>query len=157
MQGHIHKRVHTCKNGRTTTHWNVVVDVARSADGRRRRQKWHGGFRTRREVEVVRARLVSNMHAGTYVMPDRLTLGQWVSGVWLPLTAARVKPTTLHSYVRNLELHVPVKLPTRSARCLRAAMRRDHRAFAAGDRCRAHPTLRGWRNAFDPERHSAQT
>ena len=51
----------------------------------------------------------------------------------------------------------PVKLPTRSARCLRAAVRRDHGAFAAGDRCRAHPTLGGWRDAFDPERHSAQT
>lgn len=112
MQGHIHKRVHTCKNGRLTTRWYVVVDVGRSANGRRR-QKWHGGFRTRREAEIVRARLVSELHAGTYVMPDRLTLSQWVSGVWLPLTAARVKPTTLHSYRRNLELHVLPELGAR--------------------------------------------
>jgi Arm DNA-binding domain len=43
MQGHIHKRVHTAKNGQQTTRWYVVVDVGTDVAGRRR-QKWHGGF-----------------------------------------------------------------------------------------------------------------
>ena len=72
MQGHIHKRVHTAKNGKQTTRWYVVVDVGTDADGRRR-QKWHGGFRTRKEAEIARAKLVDDLHTGSYVIPDRLT------------------------------------------------------------------------------------
>jgi excisionase family DNA binding protein len=49
MKGHIHKRVHSTADGRTTTTWYVVVDAGRKADGKRR-QKWHGGFRTRKEA-----------------------------------------------------------------------------------------------------------
>lgn len=105
MQGHIRKRVHIRKNGGKSILWYVVIDVARRADGRRR-QKWHGGFRTRREAEVIRAKLVDNVHMGTYVLPRRLTFGEWISDHWLPLTKQRVKPTTFHSYRRNIELHV---------------------------------------------------
>jgi len=105
MQGHIHKRVHTGKNGKQTTRWYVVVHVGFSADGRRR-QKWHGGFRTRRDAEIARAKLVDDLHTGSYVMPDRLTFTEWVRGSWLPMTEGRVKPTTFHSYRQNLEIHV---------------------------------------------------
>jgi integrase len=105
MQGHIHKRVHTTKGGKQTTRWYVVVDVGTNADGRRR-QKWHGGFRTRKEAEVARAKLVDDLHTGSYVMPDRLTFGDWVATSWLPMTEMRVKPSTFHSYRRNLEIHV---------------------------------------------------
>ncbi len=105
MQGHLHKRVHTGKNGKQTTRWYVVVDVGTDANGRRR-QKWHGGFSTRRDAEIARAKLVDNLHTGTYVMPDRLTFTEWVRDSWLPMTEARVKPSTFHSYKRNLEIHV---------------------------------------------------
>ena len=105
MQGHIHKRVRTDKNGKERTLWYVVVDVGIPQDGRRR-QKWHGSFRTRREAEVARAKLVDDLHSGSYVTPGRTTLSEWVIESWLPMTATRVKPTTLHSYRRNLEIHV---------------------------------------------------
>ncbi len=108
MQGHIHKRVRTDKNGKERTSWYVVVNVGIDADGRRR-QKWHGSFRTRKEAEVARAKLVDDVHSGSYVTPGRTTLAEWVNESWLPMTATRVKPTTLHSYRRNLEIHV---LPT---------------------------------------------
>ena len=60
MQGHIHKRVRTCKNGRTSVLWYVVVDLPPGADGKRR-QKWLGengvgGFHTagrRSPVELI--------------------------------------------------------------------------------------------------------
>ncbi len=83
MQGHIHKRVHTAKDGKQTTRWYVVVNVGADQAGRRR-QKWHGGFRTRKEAEIARAKLVDDLHTGSYVMPDRLTFGEWVRDSWLP-------------------------------------------------------------------------
>lgn len=105
MQGHIHKRTHTAKDGKETTRWYVVLDIGID-DGGRRRQKWHGGFRTRREAEVARAKLVNDLHTGSYVMPGRITLAEWIRESWLPMTEARVKPSTFDSYRRNMEIHV---------------------------------------------------
>lgn len=91
MRGHIHKRVRRTAAGKETVRWYVVVDVGTHRDGRRK-QKWHGGFATRREAEVERAKIVSHLHAGGYVAPDRMTLAQWTRGSWLPMTRTRVKP-----------------------------------------------------------------
>jgi integrase len=105
MQGHIHKRNHTTKDGKDTTRWYVVLDVGIDGNGRRR-QKWHGGFRTRREAEVARAKLVNDVHTGSYVVPGRVTLSDWIRESWLPMTETRVKPSTFDSYRRNMESHV---------------------------------------------------
>lgn len=105
MRGHIHKRVRKNQAGKETTLWYVVVDVGVKTDGRRQ-QKWHGGFPTRREAEVERAKIVNDVHRGSYVTPDRLTLAGWVRETWLPLIESRIKPSTFDSYCRNMELHV---------------------------------------------------
>jgi integrase len=73
----------------------------KAADARR-----HGGFRTRREAEATRAHLVTEVNKGSYVIPGRITLVEWIRDGWLPMTEPRVKPTTFHSYRQNLELHV---------------------------------------------------
>lgn len=112
MQGHIHKRVRTDRHGKETVRWYVVIDRGFDHE-RRRRQKWHGGFRTRREAEAVRAKLVTDVNMGSYVLPGRTTLGDWIRDSWLPMTEQRVKPTTFHSYKRNLELHVVPPLGSR--------------------------------------------
>jgi integrase len=105
MQGHIHKRIRTDRSGKERTLWYVVVDLGIDHGGRRR-QKWHGGFRTRREAEVARAKLIDELHSGTYVSPTRTTLSEWAIDSWLPTMETRIKPSTLHSYRRNLEIHV---------------------------------------------------
>lgn len=114
MRGHIHKRVRKTRSGKETTLWYVVVDVGVSADGRRR-QKWHGGFATRREADVARAKIVSALHAGSYVPPDRITLAEWIRESWLPMIESRIKPSTFDSYRSNMETHV---LPALGPRAL---------------------------------------
>ena len=71
----------------------------------RRKQKWHGGFSTRREAEIARARIVSSLHAGDCVALDRIALRDWIKESWLPMTAMRVKPSTLDSYRSNMDSH----------------------------------------------------
>jgi hypothetical protein len=105
MKGHIHKRVHTTADGRTTTTWYVVVDAGRKPDGKRR-QKWHGGFRTRKEAEGAQAKIVNDMNRGTYVEPTAITLAEWVRDPWLIVVKSRLKATTWDSYRRTLDLHV---------------------------------------------------
>ena len=112
MQGHIHKRIRTNRDGKETSRWYVVLDLGFDHDGRRR-QKWHGGFRTRREAEAARAKLVTELNTGSSVVPGRTTLAEWIRDSWLPITEPRVKPTTFYSYKRNLELHVIPALGTK--------------------------------------------
>lgn len=112
MQGRIHKRVHSLADGRTTTTWYVVLELGRDATGRRR-QKWHGGFRTRREAEAARAKLVNEVNTGVYAEPTKTTLEEWVLGSWLPTMKSQVKPTTWASYDRMLRLHVLAVLGNR--------------------------------------------
>lgn len=121
MRGHIHKRVRRNNAGKETTLWYVVVDVGETADGRRR-QKWHGGYTTRREAEVARAKIVSDLHAGSYVQPDRTTLAEWVRDGWLPTIKARIKPSTFDSYRRNMEIHVLPALGHRPLQQVTASM-----------------------------------
>lgn len=104
MQGHIHKRVRTDRNGKERTLWYVVVDTGVDQTGRRR-QKWHGSYRTRKDAEVARAKLVDDLHSGSYVAPGT-TFSEWAIDSWLPVMATRIKPSTLHSYRRNLDIHV---------------------------------------------------
>ena len=115
MQGHIRKRTHTTKAGKETVNWYVVIDLGRDADGKRK-QKWHGGFRTRKEAEFARTRIVGDLHDGTYTAPAKLTLRQWVEDKWLPTVRTQVKPSTFESYERNMRHHV---LPTLGGRVLR--------------------------------------
>lgn len=121
MRGHIHKRVRTSAAGKQTVRWYVVVDVGLNADGKRK-QKWHGGFATRREAEVERAKLVNGLHSGSYVAPDRLTLAQWVNESWLPMIRTRIKPSTYDSYRSNTETHVLPAIGRRGLQQLTAPM-----------------------------------
>lgn len=108
MQGHIRKRVHQTRAGKETVRWYVVLSTGVDSAGRRQ-QKWHGGFSTRKEAEAVRAKLVSDMNRGVYVFPTSTTLRDWVKS-WLDSVKDQLKPSTLHSYRRNLELHVLPKI-----------------------------------------------
>jgi integrase len=121
MRGHIHKRVRRTRDGKETTRWYVVVDVGVDVGGRRR-QKWHGGFATRREAEIARARIVNDLHTGSYVAPDRITLSEWVRQSWLPMIESRIKPSTFDSYRSNMETHVLPAIGSRPLQQLTAAM-----------------------------------
>ncbi len=121
MRGHIHKRVRTNAAGKETVRWYVVVDAGLDEAGKRQ-QKWHGGFSTRRAAEVERAKIVSDLHSGRYVAPDRLMLAEWVRESWLPMTKTRVKPSTFDSYRSNMETHVLPALGSRALQQLTAPM-----------------------------------
>jgi integrase len=82
--------------------WSTSGSI--SADGAGR--SGTAASRTRREAEVARAKLVDELHSGTYVSPTRTTLSQWAIDSWLPMIATQIKPSTLHSYRRNLEIRV---------------------------------------------------
>ena len=109
MKGHIHRRETVDKRGKRRTRWYAIVDLPKGPNGKRR-QKWHGGFTTRREAELVRADILRKLEHGTYVEDTTLTLEQWVTDTWMALAEPQLKPTTFYSYRRNLEVHLLPRL-----------------------------------------------
>jgi integrase len=93
------------KDGKQTTRWYVVFDVGRTSSGKRK-QKWHGGFLTRKEAEVARAKLVVDVHDGSYVEPTKVTVEDWIIQRWIPSMKTQLKASTFDSYQRNLNNHV---------------------------------------------------
>lgn len=90
------------KRGKT---YSLVLDVGRDPQTGKRRQKWHSGYRTKREAEAALAELVGTVNHGTYVERTRQTLNEFVDD-WLRAIEPTVRPATHYSYARNLRLHV---------------------------------------------------
>jgi integrase len=90
--------------------WAVVVEVGRDPATGRRVRKWHSGYRTKRDAERARTEILSRLDHGTYVSPDRRTVGSYLEGDWLPAVRARLKASTWDSYSRNIRLHISPEL-----------------------------------------------
>jgi integrase len=71
----------------------------------RRRQKWHSGYRTKREAERARVDLLSRFDRGEYVEPSQQTLAEFLDD-WLRAIEPTVRPSTFDSYARNVRNHV---------------------------------------------------
>src|SRR5262245_29430282 len=71
----------------------------------RRRQKWHSGYRTKREAERARVDLLSRFDRGEYIEPSHQTLGEFLEE-WLRAIEPTVRPSTFDSYSRNVRNHV---------------------------------------------------
>lgn len=109
MRGHIHKRTTGRTHGKATVKWYAVVDDGKHPTTGKRRQKWHGGFTTKREAEEVLAKIIAKQDEGTYIPPSKTTLLAFVEELWYPTIEGEVKPSTFDSYQRTLRDYV---LPT---------------------------------------------
>jgi hypothetical protein len=71
--------------------YSVVVELDRDPVTGRRRQKWHSGYRTKRDAERAMSEIVAAVHAGTYAEPTRQTLGDFVED-WLAAIEPTIRP-----------------------------------------------------------------
>ena len=85
--------------------WYVVFDLEPDGSSKRR-QKWHSGYRGKREAQRALAALLAAANQGTYVEPGRLTVGDYLQKRWLPAAGTTVRPTTLAGYRRHVELYL---------------------------------------------------
>jgi integrase len=100
MRGHVRKRGGT---------WSVVVDVGRDPETGKRKQRWHSGFRTRKEAEQGLSEILSRLARGGYVAPSRTGTGDYLRD-WLQSIRTRVRSSTWESYSRNAEIHIIPRL-----------------------------------------------
>ena len=90
--------------------WSYIIDVGTPQD---RKQRWRGGFRTKREATSALADIQSSLDRGEYVEQSRITLGQFLTDEWLPAVASTVRPSTLASYRLHVRRYVVPRLGTR--------------------------------------------
>jgi integrase len=101
--------------------YSVVVDLDRDPVTGKRRQKWHSGFRTKRDAERALSEIVASVHAGHYLEPTKQTLTEFVTE-WLAAIKTTIRPSTHYSYSRNLQLHVLPRLGSVQLRRIDAGM-----------------------------------
>ena len=90
------------RRGERWTYYVYVTDAAG-----RRRQHSKGGFKTKREAEAARVRILHSLETGTYIKPDKLSVAHFLLEEWLPAKRPPVlAESTWESYSRNLALHV---------------------------------------------------
>jgi len=95
MRGHVRKRGAT---------WSVVIDVGRDDDGRRR-QKWQGGFRTKKDAERALVRSLQLSQSGGDPFPETITVRRYTER-WLEHQQGRLRPHTLRRYRQVLRDHI---------------------------------------------------
>jgi hypothetical protein len=86
LRGHVRKR------GKA---WSIIVDLGLDADNKRK-QKWVGGFATKKEAEAALTEFIYKMKTGGYVEPSKEILVDFLRK-WLE-TKTRISSQTRFGY-----------------------------------------------------------
>jgi integrase len=101
--------------------YSVVVELDRDPITGKRQQKWHSGYRTKRDAERALSAIVASLHTGSYLEPTKQTLSDFTRE-WLAAIEPTIRPSTHYSYSRNLQLHVLPQLGSVQLRRIDAGM-----------------------------------
>lgn len=82
-----------------------MFDAARDPDTGRRRQRWQGGFRTKREAEAELNRQLHQVEQGADASPSNMTLAEFAER-WLEHERSRLRPMTHDRYTRLMEREI---------------------------------------------------
>lgn len=105
MRGSFERRV--SKDGRVT--WTVRLDLPPGPDGQRRQRRLSAP--TRREAEALAARVMHEVTTGSYVEPDKTTVGAYLTH-WLATAERTIRPSTYGVYRAIVETHLIPALGT---------------------------------------------
>src|SRR5262245_44502808 len=81
---------------RSPGHWAIVIDVRDPQTGKRRRP-WHSFKGNKREAQIERARLISELQRGIAVDPCRMTVAAFLER-WLGHMQSQVSPRSHERY-----------------------------------------------------------
>jgi integrase len=89
----------------------------------KRQQRWHGGYRTRKEAERVLTEVLTQLNEGTFVVPSKQTLAHFLRVEWLPtILVGGLRPSTFASYQTIVEKHIIPRLGNHRLQALTPAM-----------------------------------
>jgi integrase len=84
--------------------WMASITVGRNEDGTLKRRSFYGKTRRKVSDKVTTAR--SEILAGTYIEPSKLTVGQWLDAWLKEYVAPSVRPPTYRQYESMARVHI---------------------------------------------------
>jgi integrase len=100
---------------------SVVVELDRDPVTNKRRQKWHSGYRTKRDASGHSAKSSPQSTAAVTSSQPNKNLREFTTE-WLAAIKPTVRPANHYSYSRNLRLHVIPRLGSVQLRRIDAGM-----------------------------------
>lgn len=104
MKGHIAKKARAGGDV-----FYVVINGGTDANGKRK-QRWHGPYKTREEAESQQRRLVTAVEDGGYIEPQKLTVESFLVERWLPAVKSTLRENTWAGYKRIIEQRIIPRL-----------------------------------------------
>ncbi|MBD5130469.1 MAG: site-specific integrase, partial [Ruminococcaceae bacterium] len=101
--GTIRKKTVT-RNGKSYTYWEARVTTGRDPGTGKQIQRSFTG-KTQKEVREKMQAAAVEVNQGTYTVPSRLTVGQWLD-IWQRDYLGSVKPKTVLNYSQNIRNHI---------------------------------------------------
>ena len=101
--GTIRKKTVTRK-GQEYTYWEARVTVGRDPGTGKQIQRSFTGKTQKEVLEKLQAATVA-INDGTYTVPSKMTVGQWLD-IWQRDYLGSVKPLTVQTYDKNVRVHI---------------------------------------------------
>lgn len=105
--GNIRKKSKTV-NGKVYTWWEARYTAGYDPGTGKQIQRSISG-KTQKEVAKKLKEATASLDAGTYIAPNKITVGQWLD-IWTEEYLSSVKPATLYSYKATVRNHLKPKL-----------------------------------------------
>lgn len=96
MKGHYFKR------GKT---WTYVVDIGKDHTGKRK-QKFKGGFKTKKEAEKACAELITQIENEQYIEPSKIRLKDFILEFMEEHEKQTIRPTTYRTQINIIRKHI---------------------------------------------------
>jgi len=124
MKGHITKR--------SANSWSLVVEAGKDPETGKRRQQWHTVKGTKRDAQRALRSILDALESGTYVKPNKLTLGEWLLEWFDTYVAMHTTPRTQESYRSILHHHLIPALGSLPLNGLQPQQLQDYYSQALG-------------------------
>jgi len=86
--------------------WEIAIDVGRDPSTGKRLQHWETVRGTKRDAQQRLAELLVTIEQGSYIKPERRTLGAWLEDWINSYVATNCSPRTVDSYRSELRVHI---------------------------------------------------
>ena len=95
MNGHVTKK---------GSKYYVVIELERDVNGKRRR-KWFGGYKTKKEAQAALVQKLHELQTGQFIEESDITIAEFLQQ-WLEHKRSQVRPATLRSYEWHIRHHI---------------------------------------------------
>lgn len=97
MKGHVTKK---------GTNWYFVLDIGIHPTTGKRKQKWFSGFKTKKEAEKAMIKKLNEVNDGTYMEPQKITLGNYLLKWLQDFAKVNTAPLTYEGYSYIVKSHI---------------------------------------------------